>query len=97
MTHRYEVNIDRLDDLVARLRGLHEFVGVDLDELERRIAALYESWAGVAADGHLAAHRRWRAGAAEVLDGLATMEDAVGRATAAYRDVTEVNSRMFRR
>lgn len=97
MERPYQVDVDRLDELVARLRGLSEFVGDDLDELERRIVALHESWTGRTAEAHARAHREWRAGADDVRDGLSTMQDVVGRAHTAFAGVAEVNARIFRR
>jgi WXG100 family type VII secretion target len=95
MAETYHVDLDRLDDIVAQLRGLAEFLREHLTELDRRVAALHDDWHGTAAQAHADAHREWAAGAAEFADGVARMSRAAEHAHRRYLDAATANTRIF--
>lgn len=93
---QFSVDIDDLDQLVARLSGLAGFIEEHLDEIDDKVAMLSGTgWEGVAARAYSDAHRQWVAGAREFTDGIRTMSDAVGRARTRYTAAAEINKQML--
>ena len=97
MSSRYTVDLDRLDEVIARLAGFVGFVEEHLDELDRRIAGLPVSWTGRAADAHAEAHRDWVAGARDLREGLDAIRAAATRAHEEYTAAVSANLQMLGR
>ena len=97
MKTRYTVDLDHLDDVATRLRGVTEFIEGHLNELESRLAALHLTWTGTTAINHAEAHRKWELGARDVRDGLVGMQDALKLAREGYQSAIDANLRMLGR
>ena len=94
---QHRVDLDELENVIARLNGLAGFVHDRLDELDRRVGALHtSSWSGTAAAAHADAHREWSADAKEFNDGIAEMRDAAKNAHTNYDKAINTNRRIFR-
>ncbi|MEU0875075.1 WXG100 family type VII secretion target [Nocardia brasiliensis] len=98
MTAEFSIDVDHLEQVVARLDGLVGSVSGNLDELVGRVSALMQSgeWTGAAAAAYAVTHEEWVAGARELVEGLAQMRQAAKTAHIAYTDAQEMNVRMAR-
>ncbi|MEU7631054.1 WXG100 family type VII secretion target [Nocardia sp. NPDC049220] len=97
MTDSFTVDLDELEQIIARLSGLAGFVAGHLDEIDDRIATLRGSgWEGIAAQAYSEAHRQWIAGAREFAEGIREMSAAAKAAHGAYAEAGDANSRMMR-
>ncbi|WP_225728774.1 MULTISPECIES: WXG100 family type VII secretion target [unclassified Nocardia] len=97
MTNPFTVDLDELEQIIARLSGLAAFVADHLDEIDRRVETLRGSgWDGVAAEAYSAAHQQWISGAREFAQGIRDMSDAAKTAHGAYSEAADVNSKMMR-
>ncbi|PXX71290.1 WXG100 family type VII secretion target [Nocardia tenerifensis] len=96
MTTEFSVDLDQLDEVVARLSNLAGFVTDHLDEIDDRVATLAGSgWESVAAQAYAEAHRQWAAGAREFAEGIREMSDAAKKAHARYTRALDLNARML--
>ncbi|MFF0494035.1 WXG100 family type VII secretion target [Nocardia sp. NPDC004068] len=96
MSEAFDVDLDRLESVVARLSGLAGFVDDHLATLDRKVAAVHAgSWTGVAAEAHRTAHREWAAGAAEFVAGISEMSAAARQAHGHYSEAQDVNDKML--
>ncbi|MFE9578568.1 WXG100 family type VII secretion target [Nocardia sp. NPDC006044] len=97
MTDEFHVDLDHLDQLVARLSGFAGFLRDHLTELDRKVAALHtENWDGVAAAAYVEAHRQWASGAQEFAEGVTAMSDAASRAHGHYTEAATLNLNLLR-
>lgn len=97
MTEYFAVDLDELEQMVARLAGLAGFVTEHLDEIDQRVASLQGSaWEGVAARAYSDAHRQWAVGAREFVDGIRAMSDVAKAAHGHYTAAVETNLKMLR-
>ncbi|WP_067894982.1 WXG100 family type VII secretion target [Nocardia vaccinii] len=97
MSSKFTVDLDQLDQVVARLTGLAGFLTEHLDQLDHKIQALPEgSWKSAAATAYKDAHTRWLAAACEFTDGVSTAADAAQKAHGRYTDAVATNYRMLR-
>ncbi|MCX0274640.1 WXG100 family type VII secretion target [Nocardia zapadnayensis] len=96
MSSQFSVDLDRLDDLVARLSNLAGFIGERLDEIDDRVASLAGTgWEGVAAQVYVVAHNQWTTGAREFADGIREISEAAREAHTRYTEAIDVNYRML--
>jgi WXG100 family type VII secretion target len=95
-TPGYRVDLAHLDDVTARIAGLHGFVSDTLAGLDRRVAAVRAGWSGAAADRYAQAHTDWAAAAAEMAAGIDAMRAAAAAAHTAYTDAAAANVRRTR-
>ncbi|MGV9611369.1 WXG100 family type VII secretion target [Nocardia xishanensis] len=93
----YRVDLAHLDEVTARIAGLHGFVTESLREIEERIAATQASWTGAAADAHAEAHREWTQAATQMAEGIDTMRAAAAAAHAAYTTAEQTNLKILGR
>ena len=91
----YAVDLDELLATLDALRGCGEELDALLAEVGGRVAALQDSWTGLAADAQLAAQAEWEAGFREMCDGLAAMRAAGATAHDHYRTAADTNLRMW--
>ncbi|MFQ6397629.1 WXG100 family type VII secretion target [Nocardia sp. KC 131] len=96
MSSRFSVDLDHLDEIVARLSGLAGFVREHLDEIDDRVATLTGSgWEGVAAQAYTEAHAQWASGAREFVEGVKDVSDAAKAAHTRYTTAVDTNYKMF--
>ena len=96
MASQFSVDLEHLDQVVARLTGLAGFIDDHLDDIHQRVTELQGTgWEGIAARAYDDAHREWIAGAKEFVDGVRDMSDAAKAAHAAYTRALETNRRML--
>lgn len=92
----FSVNMDQLDQIVARIAGLAGFVADHLDDIDDQVATLKGSnWEGIAADAYHVAHAQWTTGAREFADGLRDMSAAAKSAHTRYGDAADINKKML--
>ncbi|WP_328400407.1 WXG100 family type VII secretion target [Nocardia sp. NBC_00403] len=85
MSSEFKVDLDHLDEIVARLSGLAGFIGEHLDEIDDRVATLTGSgWESVAAQAYSEAHTQCVAGAREFVESMRDMSDAARAAHARF-------------
>ncbi|MEU1950846.1 WXG100 family type VII secretion target [Nocardia rhamnosiphila] len=96
MSSQFSVDLERLDDLVARLSNLSGFIVERLDEIDDRVASLAGTgWEGLAAQAYVVAHGQWTTGAREFADGVREMSEAARDAHTRYTEAIDVNFRML--
>lgn len=98
MSGKFTVDLEQLDDVVSRLGSLAGFIGDKLTALDNKVAALHggNSWVGVAADAHVAAHKQWAEGAREFHTGVLDLQAAAKQAHGYYTDTATTNSAALR-
>ncbi|MEU4808224.1 WXG100 family type VII secretion target [Nocardia fluminea] len=97
MSDEFAVDLDHLDQVVARLTGLAGFINDHLDEIDDKVATLAGTgWESVAATAYEVAHRQWAGSAREFTEGVQDMSDAAKAAHTAYSDATDANTKMMR-
>ena len=93
---RFSVDLNHLDDIVARLSGLSGFISDHLDGIDDKVAALAGTgWEGAAAQAYADAHREWAVGAREFVEGIRDMSDAARKAHERYSNAINVNYKML--
>ncbi|KAA8887981.1 WXG100 family type VII secretion target [Nocardia colli] len=96
MSSEFTVDLDHLDEVVAKLSGLAGFVGEHLVEIDDRVSTLTGTgWEGIAAQAYAEAHAQWIAGAREFVEGLQDMSDAAKAAHTRYMRAIDTNYKMF--
>lgn len=95
MSAEFSVDLDELDQLVARLSGLGGFVAEQLDQVDDKVYALSGVWEGVAAQAYQDAHSQWSVGAREFAEGVQSMSDAAKRIRGRYNAASEANMKML--
>lgn len=91
----FTVDLERLDQLVARLSSLAGYLTEQLDLIDDKVAGLDGAWETVAASAYRDAHRLWAVGAREFGTGLADISDAARAAHDRYTRAIELNRTMF--
>lgn len=96
MSSEFSVDLERLEQLVARLTALAGYLTENLDALDEKVATLAGTgWEGVAAQAYSDAHARWVAGAREFAEGVADMSDGVKAAHSRYSRAIDLNYKML--
>ncbi|MCP2292292.1 WXG100 family type VII secretion target [Nocardia amikacinitolerans] len=83
-TPAFSVDLDKLEDLAARMRGYHAAVTDRLAELELKAREVEGVWVGTSAVAYREAHTEWVAGVTDMQEGLAALEAAVKTAHESY-------------
>ncbi|MEV6280327.1 WXG100 family type VII secretion target [Nocardia sp. NPDC051832] len=96
MTTEFSVDLNHLEEIVARLSGLSGFIAEHLDEVDNRVAGLAGTgWEGVAAAAYAEAHSEWVAGAREFAEGIRNMSEAAKKAHGRYTTAISTNLKML--
>ncbi|WP_406281215.1 WXG100 family type VII secretion target [Nocardia sp. NBC_00881] len=96
MSSEFTVDLDHLDEIVAKLSGLAGFIGEHLDEIDDRVATLTGTgWEGAAAQAYAEAHTQWVTAAREFVEGVKDMSDAAKVAHTRYTRAVDTNYKMF--
>ncbi|ORI21108.1 WXG100 family type VII secretion target [Rhodococcus sp. 1168] len=97
MSTPFRVELDDLDDLIARINGLAGFIRDELDELDRRAAALIgPGWEGPAAHAYADSHNQWSYAASAFVEHVHRMEALTRKAHDGYLSATDMNTHMLR-
>ncbi|MFD0362803.1 WXG100 family type VII secretion target [Nocardia sp. GCM10030253] len=97
MSSEFQVDLDHLDEIVARLSGLAGFISEHLDEIDDRVATLTNTgWESIAAQAYTEAHREWVTGAREFTEGIQDMSEAARKAHTSYSRAIELNLKMLK-
>ncbi|MBH0781780.1 WXG100 family type VII secretion target [Nocardia bovistercoris] len=98
MTDSFSVDLDRVEQIVARLTALAGFVAEHIDQIDDRAAAILTGtgWEGVAAQAYESLQQQWSVSAREFVDGIHDMSAAAEAAHSSYTDAGAVNTRLFR-
>lgn len=83
----FSVDLEHLDAVTARMRGLKGYVADQLAALDSAANAAMLNWSGEAATVYQVAHREWADGATDIQDGLAAMESAAQIAHSNYSGI----------
>ncbi|WP_280398674.1 WXG100 family type VII secretion target [Nocardia carnea] len=95
MSTEFAVDIERLDNLIARLSNLAGYLTEQLDLIDDKVATLDGAWETLAANAYRDAHRLWSTGAREFATGLADISDAARTAHTRYTTAAQVNKKML--
>lgn len=96
MGTEFSVDLEHLDDVVARLSNLVGFLTEQLGQIDDRVATLQGgSWGSAAALTYADAHRQWASGAIEFAEGVQEMHDAAKAAHERYTAAFDTNYKMF--
>lgn len=91
----FSVDLEKLDNLAARIGGLAGFISDQLAAIDRKATEVGVAWTGGAAAAYADAHTKWLAGATDVQDGLAEVRTAVKTAHEAYTGAVAANLRIL--
>ncbi|GGK53321.1 WXG100 family type VII secretion target [Nocardia camponoti] len=96
MDSQFSVDMDELDQIVARISGLAGYVAEHLDQIDDQVATLKGgTWEGLAADAYQVAHTQWITGAQEFAEGLRDMSAAAKSAHTRYGNAADLNKKML--
>ncbi|MFD4355729.1 WXG100 family type VII secretion target [Nocardia sp. NPDC058518] len=96
MGSEFKVDLDDIEQVIAKLGGLAGFIAEHLDEIDDQVAGLVGTgWESVAADAYQGAHQRWSLGARDFVDGIRDMSTAAKAAHSRYTNAIDINYRML--
>jgi WXG100 family type VII secretion target len=91
----FSVDLDKLDVLAGRIRGLAGFIADQLAAIDQKAKAAEAVWTGSAAAAYNEAHAEWLAGATDINEGLTAVQEAVKHAHESYTGAVAANLRML--
>ncbi|WP_068057240.1 WXG100 family type VII secretion target [Nocardia xishanensis] len=94
-TPSFSVDLDKLEDLAARMRGYAAAVADRLAEIEQKAKEVEGVWVGTAALAYREAHAEWAKGVTDMQEGLAALEAAVKVAHEGYTSAVSENRRIL--
>ncbi|MFI6997663.1 WXG100 family type VII secretion target [Nocardia sp. NPDC050175] len=83
-TPAFSVDLDKLEELAARMRAYKAAVADRLAQLEAKAKEVEGVWVGAAAVAYSQAHTEWAVGVTDMQDGLAALEAALKTAHDSY-------------
>lgn len=89
------VDLELVEDLVARMGAFEQHVDALLDEVDARMKRMHAVWSGAAAAEHAAAHARWSAGAREMQQALTVLRSIAATARENYAAAVAANLAMW--
>ena len=89
----FSVDLDQLDQTVARLRRFERFLDDRLGEVDRRVRSVQAGWHGPAAQAQRAAQQDWVAAGGEMRAAMSAVGDAAATAHANYCAAVQANHR----
>lgn len=92
----FGVDLEELDQIIAKLTGLAGFLTDTFDEIDRRVKTLNNgSWDGVAAQAYTDVYNKWLSGAREFTQGVSDATDAAREAHGHYTQAVDINGKML--
>ncbi|MEO6511987.1 MAG: WXG100 family type VII secretion target [Nocardioides sp.] len=95
MSVAYAVDLDELDDVIARMTKFQSLLDRQIAHLDTTVADLHLTFTGAAATAQQAAHQEWARGAREMHAGLGEMIGAAKLAHANYLAAVRANQAMW--
>ncbi|MEV2220421.1 WXG100 family type VII secretion target [Nocardia vinacea] len=92
---QFSVDLDQLDKLADRVRGLVGFITDQLAAIDQKAKEVGAVWSGSAAEAYREAHAEWTVGATDVQEGLAALQDAAKRTHEGYVGAVAENLRIL--
>ncbi|MFI9410155.1 WXG100 family type VII secretion target [Nocardia gamkensis] len=92
---RYRVDLEQLDDAVAKMEKFGSRVQDWLGEVDRHITELHLAWSSEAATAQQAAHDKWVGGVNEMRENLDELREVARKAHQNYSAAIETNTRMW--
>jgi WXG100 family type VII secretion target len=89
------VDLEQLEDAVAKMEKFGSTVRDWLGEVDRHIAELHLVWSSEAATAQRVAHDKWVAGVNEMRDNLEELREVARTAHQNYSAAIETNTRMW--
>ena len=93
----YRVDLGELDAAMTHLVRTHGVVERLAEDLDRQMALLHDTWTGLAASAHLAAHDAWERRRRELSLALAALASAAVSAHDGYAEAATANAADWRR
>ncbi|MFC9432328.1 WXG100 family type VII secretion target [Nocardia sp. NPDC057030] len=94
-TPAFSVDLDKLEELAARMRAYKAAVADRLAQLEAKAKEVEGVWGGAAAVAYSNAHAEWVAGVTDMQDGLAALETALKTAHDSYTNASSQTLRIL--
>ncbi|WP_067819191.1 WXG100 family type VII secretion target [Nocardia inohanensis] len=91
----YSVDLEKLDNLAARIGGLAGFIADQLTAIDQKAKEVGATWSGGAAAAYAEAHAKWHTGATDVQEGLTAVQASVKTAHQAYTGAVAANLRIL--
>lgn len=91
----FTLDPDELDAVVADLSRTEAALETLTNDIERQIATLHESWAGLAAQAQREAQREWEQGLLTMRGALADLRAAATQASSNYNEAAATNRSMW--
>ena len=95
MSGAFAVDLDELLRSIDEMTRCGDALDVLLDDLRRRVAALHDTWDGLAASAQVSAQAEWEAGFRAMREALAAMRGAADVAHGNYGGAVATNLRMW--
>ncbi|MGQ4617304.1 WXG100 family type VII secretion target [Nocardia sp. R7R-8] len=91
----FSVDLDRLDNLAARIRGFAGLLADQLAAIDRKAKEVDAASTGAVMAAYREAHDEWLAGATDIQEGLTALEKAVRLAHEGYTGAVAENLRIL--
>ncbi|MFF0491368.1 WXG100 family type VII secretion target [Nocardia sp. NPDC004068] len=91
----FTVDLDKLENLAARIRGFADFIAGQLDSIDQKAKQADGHWTGSAADAYRETHAEWLAGAIDIKEGLRNLEKVVKQVHEGYTGAVADNLRIL--
>ena len=89
------VDLELIEDLVARMAAFEQHVGSLLDDLDARMRRMHVAWSGAAAAEQAEAHAAWTSGAREMTQSLTVLRSIAATARENYAAAVAANVAMW--
>ncbi|SUE30004.1 WXG100 family type VII secretion target [Nocardia farcinica] len=97
MSESFRVDLNELDNIIARLAGFVGFLTDSVGGIQQRTTSLQTTWTGQTATAAQEAFANWAVGARDVADGIETMRAAAAAARDRYDAAISANLEMLGR
>lgn len=92
---RIAVDLEMVEDLIARMAAFEQQVDGVLDDLDARTRRMHAAWSGAAAGEQAEAYAGWTSGAREMQQALAVLRTVVHTARDNYAAAVSTNAAMW--
>ncbi|AWT52846.1 hypothetical protein D806_018630 [Mycolicibacterium smegmatis MKD8] len=89
------VDFGQMQDAIAHMASYEREVTSCLEDIDRTMASLRQSWHGEASDAQAQAQAQWREGAEQMREALSQLQKIAQTARSNYSDAVTKNSEMW--